>query len=60
MDVKRLTCRLVGHRWTRHRMPDHTVKATCQRCGQVDFVDDDGPDWRGQHIVGGGGPSGPG
>jgi hypothetical protein len=60
MHVKRVACGLVGHRWKRHRLPDHTVKSTCQRCGRIEFGDDDDPDWRAQHIVGGGGPAGPG
>ncbi|MFC7490986.1 MULTISPECIES: DUF1660 family phage protein [unclassified Knoellia] len=59
MDLKRLTCRLAGHRWNHHRMPDHTVKSTCRRCGLVEFGRGE-PDWRANHIVGGGGPSGPG
>lgn len=36
MNLKRVTCRLVGHRCECHRLPDRTVKLTCQRCGLIE------------------------
>ncbi|MFM6851078.1 MAG: DUF1660 family phage protein [Terrabacter sp.] len=34
-------CLLLGHKWSRQRLPNRTVRLTCRRCGEVDVVDRD-------------------
>jgi len=41
MRRRNFVCLIRGHRWTRKRMPNRTLRLTCQRCGDVDVVDAD-------------------
>lgn len=34
-------CLLLGHKWSRQRLPNRTVRLTCKRCDKIDIVDRD-------------------
>jgi hypothetical protein len=51
MARRNFVCLIRGHQWKRERMPNRTLRLTCQRCGDIDVVDKDfnvGP-----HMTGG-------
>jgi hypothetical protein len=41
MARRNFVCLLLGHTWSRERMPNRTVRLTCKRCGDVDVVEKD-------------------
>ena len=48
-----IRCVVMGHRWTRERLPNRTVRLTCRRCGTIDVVHRD-LDFRDVGTFGGG------
>ena len=41
MARRNFVCLIRGHRWKRERLPNRTLRLTCQRCGDIDVVDKD-------------------
>ena len=41
MARRNFVCLLLGHKWSRERMPNRTLRLTCKRCGDIDVVDKD-------------------
>jgi hypothetical protein len=41
MAKRNFVCLVLGHKWTRERMPNRTLRLTCKRCGDVDVVETD-------------------
>jgi hypothetical protein len=41
MARRNLLCIVMGHKWSRQRLPNRTVKLTCKRCGDMDTVEKD-------------------
>lgn len=41
MTRRSIRCLVLGHRWSRKRLPNRTVELICRRCGTVDVVEKD-------------------
>jgi hypothetical protein len=41
MATRNFVCLVLGHKWTRERMPNRTLRLTCKRCGDIDVVEKD-------------------